>query len=280
MRSLQCIALLLITGAWQLDPLKALFVRVGLYWDALVERDKATALEFVEPASRNNFILRRESIMQEWTLQSIEMKSESRARVTVLVDREINGIVFGKAGFSEDWILQGPQWMVSVPKVDQTEVFKQLTRNAENSDPEPLSGEVRVVPPDLKIWFLSPRQDGMVRVRNERQAVLSVTSIEYDASLFRLVAAPEVLQSGEQAELRIEYLGDEIKKNLPGKLVLNLDYGGQPEAIEIEVLYNFFSDSSRGLFGLTKEEADKLPRGAVPRPVLKFPGQQKPPQKP
>ena len=277
MRFVQFMTLLLAVGSWQPAPPEELAARVRLYWDALLERDKAAALELVATDARNNFIHRRESMVREWTLQSIEMKSASEALVTVLLNRVIDGLDMGKSSFSENWVVQDQQWKVDVVLADPAAIFRSLTSAGPEPDPKPLSGEVRVVPPTLKIWFLSTRQEGRVQVRNERPEVLSVISVDYDAELFKLTAAPEILESGEQAELKIGYLGEEIKKNLPSKLVLNLEYQGQPESIEIEVVYNFFSDGSRGLFGLTKEEADKLPRGVVPRPAIKLPGQQKPP---
>jgi len=276
MRRVQFILLLLVVGSWQPAPPEELTARVHLYWDALMEGDKAAALEFVAQDARNNFINRREPIMRGWALQSIEIKSESEAQVSVVVDRMVDGISIAKAVISENWVLQGQEWKVAVMLVDPLELFRSMTRGTAKPDPKPLSGDVRVVPSTLKIWFLSARQEGKVGVRNERPERLSVTSVDYDAALFKLAATPEILESGDQAELKIEYLGEEIKKNLPSSLVLNFEYQGQPESIKIEVVYNFFSDGSRGLFGLTKEEADKLPRGVVPRPAIKLPGRQKP----
>ena len=62
---------------------------VRLFWDALANRDKASALQQVHPEDLNNFLYRSEGLLNSWELVGIEHTSETEADVVVTVNRQL-----------------------------------------------------------------------------------------------------------------------------------------------------------------------------------------------
>ncbi len=242
--------------------------RISEYWDLLVSRDKAAALEYVVPESRNDFIRRREPVMLSWRLVAAEPLAEGRLRVRVEVQREIPGVkgVF-PIEVSETWVRR-EDWQVIVPRV----TARDLTPPPRTERPSVPSGRVDFRPSRLKIPFLHPQSVGSVHLANGLEQPLRVTAVEVDEEKFEVLEAPSEIRPGSRERFRLRYVGEELAKNLEAVCRVSLvSAGGQQTVLEIPVSYNYFSDGARGLFGLSKEEADQLRRGDPLRPAIETP---------
>ncbi len=243
------------------DSLEA---RVAQYWDLLVGQDKASALEYVTPETRNHFINRREPLMASWRLVSVDRVSDSEAEVEVVVERQIPGLQGLHAiEVMERWV-RSDQWRVAVRAVSARELMPPPSRRSVVR-----SGEVGFAPSELKIPFLHPKQLGRVELFNGLAEPIEISGMQWDETRFEVVEAPQEIPPGEQRRLLLRYRGDEVPKNLRSRLTVTLaDPRAGETRLEIPVVYNYFSDGARGLFGLTKEEADRVRRGDKLIPVL------------
>lgn len=243
---------------------------VKWYWDYLQARDKNSALEFVAPESRQDFSIRREPFFRSWKLVDIELKSETRASVTVAVDRMVEGAGrFFKTGLAEDWVFDGQTWKVQVKKVspeDLTRIYNPPSADSEENPPEGL----RVLPELVKIEFLSRTQRAAVIIFNGLDQPVEITALELDPERFEIIERSEKINPGGRGKIAIRYTGSENEKELRSriKFVLKEGDGADEKAIEIPILYNHVSAATRGLFALSDEEVKKLKRGDKLTPVI------------
>lgn len=263
------LAFSLTAGAGLEDGLEA---RVTAYWDFLVAQDKAAAMQFVAPESRNHFINRREPMMLKWELVKVEPVSDSEAWVEVRVDRRIPGVAGVHATeVVERWVRREAAWLVVIPAPAL------LVAGSPRSLDEPAerrfaAGEISFAPAVLRIPFFNPRRLGSVYLNNGLDHEVVVRRIELDRERFSVVEAPETIPAGQRRKLVLEYTGDEVPKNLPSTVKLMLQSsGGSERAVEVPMIYNYFSEGARALFGLTREQAEQVRRGDKPVPAVSIP---------
>ncbi len=243
--------------------------RIAAYWDRLAQQDKASALEFVTPETRNHFINRRESSIVGWRLVKTEQVSPDEAVVEVQVDREIPGTqgVF-PIEVVERWVRRD-QWQVVIRAPQPPKISGPISFTA---GPQPVAGQLAHQPEVIRVPFFNPRRLGIVFLANGLEADLRVSGVEYDRERFRIAESPEIVPAGESRKLVLEYTGDEIPKNLKSRIQVKLqDDQGLEQTLDIGVVYNYFSDGARGLFGLTREEADKVRREDKLKPAISNP---------
>ena len=83
---LVCFLVVLLPLQGESQPDDDLRIRVTAYWNSLQQGDKAAALNWVLPESRNAFIKRQEGEIRGWRLVSIEWSGHDEARVKVEVE--------------------------------------------------------------------------------------------------------------------------------------------------------------------------------------------------
>ncbi len=269
------VLLLLLTQPPAFDGLEE---RVAAYWNLLVRKDKAAALEqsLVAREARNAFIQRREPRIRAWTPVRIEPRSESEALVTVEIEEALPGVPgFHKVQVVEAWKREEGQWRALVRATDPAEVLGQFQTRP---PPAPLAGVLRVVPDTMRIHFLNRLRTGAVRLANGLDAPVQIEKLDFDRGRFRLVKAPAAVAPSSYGEIVLEYIGGEIAKDRESLLKVFLLERGTPRTFEVPIVYNYLSPGARALFGLTPEQAEKLKPGDPLRPALPSPGAGEPPE--
>ena len=109
----------------ELQPdLNLLRERVTKVWTLILEKKKADALEYVEPASRNEFVYRREARILSFTIKDIEVgKDPKTAEVTVLVEVRPSASASVTVTFKERWLFLQDNWFVHIAQSRTRELF-------------------------------------------------------------------------------------------------------------------------------------------------------------
>lgn len=252
----------------QISDVSELEAAVVSYWDALVRQDKFSALSFVHPDSRNDFLRRREPAMRSWKLLGVEEISPTTARVTVEIEQFVPPRGFVKMPFSESWLFDGESWRVKILQPSPELLSDMFARAAKAT---PLPAELRVVPERVRIHFLDRRQEGILAILNGLEEPALVVSFEYDRELFEVIEPVEEVAPGERASIRIRYRGEDESKDLESEVRLVLRQSGKEHVFTVPVVYNHISSAARGVLGLTREEAERLRRGDRVGPALRQP---------
>ena len=109
----------------ELQPdLNLLRERVTKVWTLILEKKKADALEYVEPASRNEFVYRREARVLSFTIKDIEVGEDPKtAEVTVLVEVRPSASASVIVTFKERWLFLQDNWFVHIEQSRTRELF-------------------------------------------------------------------------------------------------------------------------------------------------------------
>ena len=233
-----------------------------------MKREKRLALKFVLSESQENFISRSEPSFRSWELVDKKPKTSHEFAVTVVVQRMIQGNFYNWK-VTEDWVFDGRSWKVRIS--DQTAQRKDLYRRV--IPVEPKAGALEVFPTSLKIHFLSKTQRGSILIHNGLEQAIQVHRLDYDKDNFELVDEPGEIPSGAIARITILYKGLENRKNLKSQLSLVLKQSSEERLFSIPVIYNYITPGTRGLLGLTSEEAEQLKRGDRLSPKITLPSE-------
>ena len=195
--------------------------------------------------------------------------------MTVRIDRLMEGSkTFYKTPVKEVWTLDDEGWQVRLPELN-SESLGQLFTAARKEEPEKkLTGELKVLPQEVKIHFLNKVHRGSVFVLNGLSVPVQVTRVEYDEEKFIVDKKVDEVASGEKGKITIRYLGDEEDKDLNSELRVFVKRGSEAageEVFTVPVLYNYLSPAARALFGLNEARAKKLKRGDALRPAVQSP---------
>lgn len=246
---------------------------VEKYWQAMEERDKYSALEYVLPESRNAFIQRRDFIFREWQLQEIRpVTGQAKARVHVSVERlmEQSG-TFYRTPVRQTWVYRDGRWYLSVPQVGSKRVHELLYGlNREQS--RVVEGEIRVLPDIVKMSFLNPVQRGAIVIQNGLEQPLRLINLEVDNRQIEVEELPEQVAAKSETKVYLRYLGEEEEKDLRSQVRLVLEDGeGKQHEHSVQILYNHISETTKAFFGLTDEQARQLKKGEKLTPRLRTP---------
>ena len=143
MKVLCCCILLLSQGIWlsagplpvqkgDLQPdLGLLKKRVTRLWTLIKERKKADALEYVEPATRNTFVNRREARILSFTVGDLQLDDDpTEVRVTVKVEiRVITSTHSVTVPITERWVFHQGTWLVQIEGSRARELFSRSRAN-------------------------------------------------------------------------------------------------------------------------------------------------------
>ncbi len=244
---------------------------VSAYWNLMVKGEKATAMKYVLPSCQNDFVNRVEPKIRTWRLVSTESVSETEAVVTIRMEALFKEAVL-TAGFQsvekhETWVRDKNSWKLKVAKPSIAAVAPLFSKTTERQ----LLKVLHITPTVLRIQFFNPSQVGRVVIQNGLPHAAEVVSVKFDETRFDLVKWPSQIAAGKKAELALRYKGNENDKNLESQMTLVLKQDGQEKLYQVPIVYNYFSDGARALFGLTEEQARGLKRGDKLRPVVKEP---------
>lgn len=244
---------------------------VSAYWNLMVKGEKATALKFVLPSCQNDFVNRVEPKVRSWELVSLESVGKREAVVTIRMEALFKEAVLG-AGFQsvekhETWVRDKNRWKLKVVKPSIAALAPLAAPTTDSQVPKALL----VTPATVQIQFFNKAQRGVLHIQNGTDLPAELVSAKFDETRFDLVELPSRIEAGKKADMVIRYKGEEIVKNLESQMTLLLKHDGQEKLYQVPIIYNYFSDGARALFGLTEEEADKVRRGDKLQPVVKQP---------
>ena len=121
----------------QFDP-TPLKERVTQLWMLIKERKKADALEYVDPASRNAFVYRREARIMSFTIEDIEV-GEDPTQVQVTVKAEIRSFVSHHpviVPITERWVNNQGTWFVQIKESRALDLFRRSRTTAPVEEPK------------------------------------------------------------------------------------------------------------------------------------------------
>ncbi len=244
---------------------------VSAYWNLMTKGEKAAAMKFVLPSCQNDFVNRVEPKVRTWRLVSTESVSDTEAIVTIRMEALFKEALL-TAGFQsvekhETWVREKNSWKLKVAKPSIAAVAPLFSNTSER----PLPKVLHITPTVLRIQFFNKAQVGRVRIENGMPHPAELASVKFDEARFELVERPSRIEAGKTADLALRYKGTETDKNLESQVTLLLKQEDQEKLYQIPILYNYFSDGARALFGLTEEQARGLKREDKLRPVVKEP---------
>jgi hypothetical protein len=221
---------------------------VAAYWDALEEKDNASALRLVHPDDWNNFLNNQPTPLVDWKIEKLEFEPEDRAQVIVM------GNVMALTGKYEMpvhkvqlWEIVDSEWRLRVPP---SEGFDQAlmkgVRSRTESTPPPK--ELTVSTKRILFYALNPSQPALVTIWNGTQNAVEVVQLEIDDALFRVEDTPENIPPETRSRIRLRYIGEDEAKNLKSSATLILKQAEEIKRFEIPIIYNYFDKVAAWVF--------------------------------
>ena len=148
MKAFCCCILLLSQGVWVLGvalpeqtvesqpDLTLLEERVTRLWMLIKERKKADALEYVDPASRNAFVNRREARISSFRVGDIQV-GDDPTQVQVTVMMEIRAFISNHSvtvPIKERWVYNQGTWFVQIDESNALDLFRRSRTTAPVED--------------------------------------------------------------------------------------------------------------------------------------------------
>jgi len=148
MKAFCCCILLLSQGVWVLGvalpeqtvesqpDLTLLEERVTRLWMLIKERKKADALEYVDPASRNAFVNRREAKIMSFRVGDIQV-GDDPTQVQVTVMMEIRAFISNHpvtVPIKERWVYNQGTWFVQIDESNALDLFRRSRTTAPVED--------------------------------------------------------------------------------------------------------------------------------------------------
>lgn len=216
---------------------------VHQYWQALLSRDKASALKFVHPEDQNNFIYRKDMGVRAWEMTGVEPLSETEAKVTVQLDRTVGGNSFS-VPFTEVWQKTESGWKVRVGSLK--DAYQRATSAFTSASPKIPPG-FTWSPAELRIYQMAKPKRGNMVLRNGTGEPILIQSLEVDSTLFEIVSLPSRIEPHDTARLIVAYLGSDLTENQESLAKLRILQEGESREISIPVIYNYADDVTRWL---------------------------------
>jgi len=148
MKAFCCCILLLSQVVWGLGvalpkqtvesqpDLTLLEERVTRLWMLIKERKKADALEYVDPASRNAFVNRREAKIMSFRVGDIQV-GDDPTQVQVTVMMEIRAFISNHpvtVPIKERWVYNQGTWFVQIDESNALDLFRRSRTTAPVED--------------------------------------------------------------------------------------------------------------------------------------------------
>lgn len=236
------ITLLIVSLSPALAAADELEESVRHYWDAMNSRDKASALQYVHPEDLNNFLYRSDGLLNSWRLERIDRVSESQAAVVVTVNRQFKHGLVKDVTVKSSWERTEQGWKLRVPSTREA-VLKALG----GPDPEEakMPASLEIHPKTLRFYAISPKQPGVIFVRNGLEIPVQVVGLEFDTDRFKLNSTVEEVAALSTESITLSFIGEEKEENLQSQATLTLRQGEETRKYEIPIIYNFMNDVMR-----------------------------------
>lgn len=239
---------------------------VSAYWNALAQKDRASALKLVHPDDWNNFLSNQPGPLSSWKIEKVDFESEGRARVTV--SGEVAGMDgrYGiPASIIQIWELVDSDWRLRIPvsaRFDEV-LLKNLKGRSQSS---PSSKELIVSAKTLRFHALNPSQPALLSIWNGTQEPASVMGFEIDEALFRAEEVPDTIEPNTKSQITLRYIGEAKERNLTSRAILVLKHADQEKQFEIPIVYNYFDKVAAWVLEQqgTRSGQGKQPQAAKP----------------
>lgn len=215
---------------------------VSDYWQLLAVQDKAAALRFIHPEDLNNFIRRSEGAFSNWSLKSVEMRSEQEASVTVSFERLLLNAKLPQ-NLVETWVLHEGAWRVRIAK--PVPVVERVRNLAREVDAKRRESTLAVFPRQLRFYALAPGQPASVTVRNGLDAEVRIDGLNLDETRIRVVESIEKVGPKETGRILLAYLGGDDEPNLASEIEVRLVVEGETRLFKIPVIINYSDNVTR-----------------------------------
>jgi len=221
---------------------------VTAFWQATQARDRVTSMKYVYPDDLNNFLNKNAAVIKNWEIDTITMNTDStEAQVKIKYSMEtLPGIAFNLAK-TETWQLVNNEWKIRVPDPSlamKEAMFGHPTAQTKGSQEKIL----KISPDSIKFFKANPSQPAFIWIENSLDIPARLTLIEVDKDLIDIAEKPELVNPGEKARIRLQYIGTEKEKeNLSTQVVLKIQYGENTIQRTIPAVYNYMNAAMKWL---------------------------------
>ena len=221
---------------------------VTAFWQAAQARDRVTSMKYVYPDDLNNFLNKNAAVIKTWEIDTISMNTGStEAQVRIKYSMETYpGIAFNLAK-TETWQLVNNEWKIRVP--DPSLAMKEAMLGHPAAQTMRSEEKIlRIKPDSIKFYKANPSQPAFIWIENSLDIPARLTLIEVDKDLIEIAEKPELVNPGEKARIRLQYIGKEKEKeNLPTQVVLEIQYGENTIQRTIPAVYNYMNAAMKWL---------------------------------
>lgn len=249
MKSTACI--LLLSLLFTLSPVSAdtegpLRESVTAFWNASVGRDKVTAMKYVHPDDLNTFLNKKAVVIRKWEISDISINPDSgEAMVRIAYSMETYpGTAFNLVKV-DTWQLVEDEWKVRI-KNQSAAAMKALFGNAASQAAGPEEKSLRIRPDKIRFYKTNTSQPAFIWIENYLDIPARLTVLEVDQDLIEIAEQPELINPGEKARIRLQYIGKEnVKENQTTEVLLEIKSGENVIKRTIPAVYNYINSAMR-----------------------------------
>ncbi len=222
---------------------------VTAFWQATQARDRVTSMKYVYPDDLNNFLNKNAAVIKSWEIDTISMNADStEAQVKMKYSMETYpGIAFNLAK-TETWQLFNNEWKIRVhdPSVAMKEAL--LGNHAPRGGKVSQEKILKIMPDRIKFYKANPNQPAFIRIENYLDIPATLELIEVDQDLIEIAEKPSIVNPGEKARIKLQYIGKEKEKeNLSTQVVLEIKSGENITRRTLSVVYNYMNAAMKWL---------------------------------
>jgi len=221
---------------------------VSGFWKARQKNDRLKAMEFVHPEDLNLFLNQKPARIKGWRIAEIE-SGETHNEVKVRVEYTLEtypGTAF-KVASLDTWQLVDGEWKVRIKQPSRS-ALEALFGQSESSRKQPDGEEITIRPDTIRFFKLNLGQPAFIWIDNQLGIPAEITGLEYDRELIKAVELPEIIEPGENARIRLEYIGGkQEQENLATSVKLKVTAGERVFEKEVQAVYNYMNDALRWL---------------------------------
>ena len=238
---------LLLAAADREDLLKE---SVNAFWKATLEKDKVKAMAYVHPDDLNTFLNKPSMIIGKWNIAEIkQVPDANQAQVKIDYSMETYPGIFFNLSRTDTWQLVDNAWKLRVE--DKSVLMKDIfSGKTKMSNSAPKEKVLRIRPDSIKFYKMNARQPAFIWIENYLDVPARLKSVEVDPALIRVAEQPELVNPGEKARIRLEYIGAEREKeNLPAQVIMEIEAGDEVTRYTVPATYNYINEAMKWLQG-------------------------------
>lgn len=232
---------------------------VAGFWKAQQQNDRVKAMEFVHPEDLNAFLNQKPARIRGWKIAEIK-PGETEGEVKVRVEYSLEtypGTAF-KVASLDTWQQVDGEWKVRIKQPSRS-AMEALFGQAKTLGREKRNGEITIRPDTIRFFKLNLKQPAFIWVENQLDTPAEITLLDYDRQLIKVTEMPGIIRPGENARIRLEYVGgQQDQENLTTPVLLEVTSGDQVFKKEIPAVYNYMNEALRWLRGRQQQpDADQ-----------------------